>query len=202
MQTEAEPTPLSQELIALARSATTVRISVQDLLDGIQTHARATLLVLFALPNTLPGIPGTSAITGLPLVFLTAQMMLGSKVWLPGIIANRSMPSASLLTVFQRAEPWLAKVERVLEPRLLILSNPRMAQVIGGLCLLLSILVMLPVPFGNMLPALAIILISLGFLERDGRFIIAGLVTAAAAVTVVITIYWSLIAAALFMTGG
>jgi hypothetical protein len=90
----------------------------------------------------------------------------------------------------------------VLEPRLLILSNPRMAQLIGGLCLLLSILVMLPVPFGNMLPALAIILISLGFLERDGRFIIAGLVTAAAAVTVVITIYWSLIAAALFMTGG
>ena len=67
---EQEEPPLSQELLQLASTATAERITLQDLLDGIKSHARPTLLILFALPNTIPSIPGTSAITGLPLVYL------------------------------------------------------------------------------------------------------------------------------------
>jgi len=40
----------------------------------------------------------------------------------------------------------------------------------------------LPVPLRNMLPALAISLLALGVLERDGLRILAGMVTAAASV--------------------
>lgn len=198
----AEPLPLSQELLALATHGTTERVSIQDLLEGIRIHARATLLILFAIPNLLPGIPGTSAITGLPLVFLTLQMMLGRPIWLPGVIANRSLKRSDLLAVLTRAAPWLARVERVLRPRLSSLTAPRSLQLWGGLGLVLSILIMLPIPLGNMLPALAILLIALGLLERDGLFVLAGLATAALGAVVLAVFYWALVKAAIFVFVG
>ncbi|MDO8326977.1 MAG: exopolysaccharide biosynthesis protein [Cypionkella sp.] len=197
-----EPLPLSQELLALAAHGTTERVSIQDLLDGIRLHARATLLILFAIPNLLPGIPGTSAITGLPLVFLTLQMLLGRPIWLPGVIAKRSLKRIDLLAVLTRAEPWLARVERVLRPRLSGLTAPQILQIWGGLGLLLSILIMLPIPLGNMLPALSILLIALGLLERDGLFVLAGLTTAALSLIVLTVFYWALLKAAIFVFVG
>jgi hypothetical protein len=199
---EPKPLPLSQELLALARDGASERVSIADLLDGIRSHARATLLLLFAIPNTLPGIPGTSAITGLPLVFLTLQMLLGRPVWLPGLIANRSITRSALLSVLTRAEPWLARVEKLLTPRLLPLSSDRMVQVIGGGCVVLSLLIMLPIPFGNMLPAVAIILISLGLIQRDGVLIIAGSTVAWLGLATLGVVYWALLKATIFVFFG
>ena len=53
------------------------RISIGDLVGKLSHRAHTTLLVLFALPNVLPAIPGTSAITGMPLVYLALQLTLG-----------------------------------------------------------------------------------------------------------------------------
>ena len=196
---EQEEPPLSQELLQLASTATAERITLQDLLDGIKSHARPTLLILFALPNTIPSIPGTSAITGLPLVYLTLQMMLGWPIQLPGFIGNRSLKRADLLAVLRRAEPWLARIERILTPRWRALSTARAERVLGGFCLALSLLIMAPVPFGNILPALTIILIALGMMERDGYFIAAGLAVGTAAWGLVGVLYWALLKALLFV---
>ena len=72
----------------------------------------------------------------------------------------------------------------------------------GGLGLLLSILIMLPIPLGNMLPALSILLIALGLLERDGVFVLAGLTTAALSLIVLSVFYWALVKAAIFVFVG
>lgn len=194
-----QPTPFSAQLLLLIRSGSSERVSLGDLADGIKSHARATLLILFALPNLLPGLPGTSAITGLPLVYLTFQMLLGRPVWLPGFIANRSLLRANLLALVHRAEPYFARIERVLHPRLPALSSPQAQRVIGGLGVLLSLLVMLPIPMGNFLPALAILIAALGLLGRDGWFILAAGVLAVAAVIVLVAVYWALIAAVIYM---
>lgn len=191
--------PLSQELLLLASSGTSERISLQDLLDGIKTHARPTLLILFALPNAIPSLPGTSAITGLPLAFVTLQMMLARPMRLPGFIANRSVRRSDLAAVLRRAEPWLARIEHILTPRWAWLSSARAEQIIGAFCLALSLLIMAPVPFGNILPALTIILIALGFMERDGYFILAGVISGIASWVMVIAIYWTLFKVLLFM---
>jgi hypothetical protein len=62
-----------------------------------------------------------------------------------------------------------------------------MAHLVGLVCLqiavvLVAVVLVLPVPLGDMLPALAISLLALGVLERDGLWILAGLAAAAAAV--------------------
>ena len=74
-----------------------------------------------------------------------------------------------------------------------------MEQAVGLLIFLLAIAVVLPIPFGNMLPALAIIFFSLGLLEEDGLWIILGLVTLAVGVVVFSTLLWALFKAAVFV---
>lgn len=194
-----EPIPLSQALMELATSGTSERITLRELLDSIQSQARPALLILFALPNTVPSLPGISAITGLPLVFLTLQMMLASPVWLPAFIANRSLKRADLAAVMRRTGPWLAKIEAILKPRLLFLSSALAQRLAGACCVLLSLLIMAPIPFGNSLPAVTIILIALGFLERDGYFVVAGIVTGWLSLALILGIYWAVVTAALMV---
>lgn len=194
-----DPIPLSQQLLRLATEGSSDRVSLGDLLGGIKSHARATLLILFTIPNLLPGLPGTSAVTGLPLVYLTLQMMLLRPAWLPGFIADRSLLRANLLTILTRAAPYLARVERVLHPRLSSLTSDNAQRIIGAIGILLSILVMLPIPLGNFLPALAILIAALGLLGNDGLFILAAAVIAVTAVIVLVGVYWAVISAVIYM---
>lgn len=177
--------PLSEVLLAIASDASRERISVAELLVALQDRALAALLLLFAFPNAVPVPPGTSAILGLPLVFLTAQLALGRGPWLPGFIGRRSIARTSFAAVVARAVPWLARAEKLLRPRLTRWTCPPAEYLIGAVCLFLAIVLVLPVPLGNMLPALSICLFSLGILERDGIWVIAGLVSSVAATTLV-----------------
>lgn len=189
--------PLSQMLTDAVRQGTGDYITVAELIAGIKTQALALMLILFALPNILPALPGTSAITGLPLMLLTLQMAVGRGVWLPKIIANRAVPRTTLNMVLDKSMPYFARVERLLHPRQFWLTTHVAQRVLGALMLVLSLIIMLPIPLANSLPALAIVLIAIGLTERDGLFILGGLAVAVGAVTVMIALYWTLIALAI-----
>jgi hypothetical protein len=190
---------LSLILTEIAADTSRDRVSVGDLLRTMHGRAIAALMLVFAFPNVLPSPPGTSGILGLPLVYLSSQMMLGRLPWLPGFIADRSMDRADFGTLMSRVGPVLARAERLLKPRLPFLVNSGTERVIGTLCLLLSIILLLPIPFGNMLPALAICVFALGLLERDGVWVLAGLALSVLAVTVVAGVVWALAKAAVFV---
>jgi hypothetical protein len=153
------------------------------------------------LPNVIPVPPGTSALLGAPLLFLAAQLAFGMRPWLPRLVAERSMPRAHFVALITRATPWLARAERLLRPRWSALCRPPAEYLVGGVCLLLSLIVFLPIPLGNMLPALAICLLALGILERDGLWVLAGLLGAAAGVALVWGELCALLRAAVFMIG-
>lgn len=186
---------LSEFLIGIATDTSRDRLSVADLLNLLEGRATAALLLLFAFPNVLPSPPGTSGILGLPLIYLSFQMMMGHKPWLPRLIADRSMSREDFAAIMRRSAPYLARAEKLLVPRLTALSTPLSVQGIGALCLLLSIILILPIPLGNMLPAFAICILALGVLERDGGWIIGGGVFALLSVTVVWGVIWAAIKA-------
>jgi hypothetical protein len=177
--------PLSVVLFNLAHDSGRERISVGDLLDALGDRALGAMMFIFAVPNVLPVPPGTSAVLGTPLIFLAAQMMLGRGPWLPAIVAKRSLSRGEFATLVRRVIPWLEKAEKLLRPRFTALACPPMEYVVGLVCLLLTLVLVLPIPLGNMLPALAISLLALGMLERDGYWILTGLLAAAVAATVV-----------------
>jgi hypothetical protein len=193
-----QPERLSQILPRLA-DGDAARLTVADIIDRMNDRAHTALLVLFALPNTLPSIPGTSAITGIPLVYLAMQLALGRKPWLPAFIARRSFPREALASVLDQAKPWLERSERFLHPRLGVLTGPGAEQVVGVLLVLLAFAVLLPIPFGNMLPSLAIIFFALGLMEEDGFWILGGVAMMLIGIAVFSTVLWGLFKAAVFV---
>ena len=132
------------------------------------------MLFIFAVPNTIPVPPGVSGVLGAPLIFLAAQLMLGRPPWLPRIISNRSFARADFEKVVLTAVPWLEKAERLMRPRLQTLAKPPAEYLVGAMALLLAVILFLPIPLGNMLPAIAICIFALGLIERDGIWILAG----------------------------
>ncbi|WP_420963153.1 exopolysaccharide biosynthesis protein [Brucella sp. IR073] len=189
----------SEILRSLAEEPSRERISIQDMLSAMGDRAFGPLMLLFALPNLLPTPPGTSGVLGIPLVILAAQLMLGRKPWLPKFIANRSLPRSSFAALLERAGPWLARAERLVKPRLALLVAPPAEYAIGALCLILAILLALPIPLGNLLPAFAICLFSFGILERDGVWVIAGFIAFLVSVSVVAGVLLALLKGLFFI---
>jgi Exopolysaccharide synthesis, ExoD len=114
-------------------------ISIGDVLDAFGDRAFGALMLLFAAPNVLPLPPGTSALLGAPLLFVTAQLMIGrSTLWMPSLILKRSI-SREFATLVAKLGPALERTERVLRPRLTALLNPIPERIAGAACLLLGL---------------------------------------------------------------
>ena len=113
--------------------------------------------------------------------------------------SSSSQGSAPAAPQLSAPRPPAAQPEtRLLRPRAVALSQPPMEYLVGLVCLLLAVVLVLPVPLGNMLPALAISLLALGILERDGLWILAGLVAAAVSAVVVSGVVYAAVKAAVF----
>ncbi|SMC43819.1 exopolysaccharide biosynthesis protein [Rhizobium sp. RU36D] len=190
---------LSEILDSIALDTARERVSVADIFSAMGDRAFGALILIFAIPNVFPTPPGTSAVTGAPLVFLAAQLMLGQSPWLPKIIANRSMTREDFASIVTRISPWLARGERMLRPRLKFLVYPPVEYLTGLICLILAIVLTLPVPLGNILPALAICFFSFGILERDGVCILIGGVISVVAMVVVSGVVFAMVKAAMLL---
>lgn len=193
-----KPVRLSVILQTIAQDTSRDRISLRDLLTIGRDRAFGALLFIFAIPNAIPAPPGTSAILGIPLLFLAAQLMVGcAHPWLPKIIADRSMKRTDFAALIARLAPWIARSERLLKPRISFLA--RTERFIGLIALFLALVLFLPIPLGNMLPALAICFFALGILERDGVAVLLGYATTAISVVVVFGVVYALVKSALFI---
>lgn len=174
---------LSDVLTDLAASWDQQRISVAQLIFALGDRGLTGLLLILAITNIIPNPPGTSAILGLPMLYLSWQMMRGGMPWLPQFLATRSFDIDHFRVVVGRAVPYLGRIERLLRPRIPPLSSPPAFKLLGAVCLLLSAVLVLPIPFGNLLPATALAIIALGALARDGIWIAAGALFGIASIT-------------------
>lgn len=190
---------LSDILTEIGTDTSRTRVSVADIMDATGARAIGALILLFAAPNVLPTPPGTSSILGMPLVYLTAQLMLGRLPWLPKFISERSIYRADFIGMMDRAAPILARAEKLLKPRFSLLISAPAERMVGTICFILAMILLLPIPLGNMLPALAICLFAFGILEKDGLWIIAGGLVAAVALVIVSGVIWAGVKMAAFL---
>lgn len=187
---------LSEVLSDIAGDERRERVSVRDLVRAMEGRAFGALLLIFAVPNALPAIPGTSGILGLPLLFLSFQMMLGRAPWLPNLIADRSVARSDFARLVGRVNPWLDWADRFTAPRLSWLADGPAQRPVGLFCLLMSVILVLPIPLGNMLPGLAICMIAIGVLERDGLWVLGGVGVGIVAEIVALAVVWAFVTAA------
>jgi hypothetical protein len=184
---------LSAILSAIAEAEDRDRISIGDLLEALKRRALGALMFIFAIITALPMPPGVSAVVGAPLVFLSAQLMLGMNAWLPRIITDRSLSRVDFHRVVRAAAPWLARAEGIMKPRFEFLAKRPAVYFAGFVTFVMSLLVLLPIPGANMAPSIAICIIALGLLERDGIWIVLGALVGIISTIVVAGLYWVLI---------
>lgn len=175
---------LSQVLTGLAEDWSEPRLSVAQLMAALGDRGLIGLLLFLAIANAIPNLPGASSVLGLPMIYLSWQMMRGGVPWLPWFLVARSLELGQFRAVITRTMPHLSRAERLLRPRLPALSRPAALKALGAICLVLSIVLVMPIPFGNLLPAAAIAMIALGALERDGIWIIGGVLFGIASIIV------------------
>lgn len=184
---------LDRKLSAVLRelaSARSERISLNDLIVMLGDRSFVPLLIIFALPNLFFFVPGASVITGPPLIFVAAQLVLGrAAVWLPNFLGKRSIEHQAFARIVTRALPWIEWVERLAHPRFWVLSRRAADLAVGIACLVMAIFMFLPIPFGNTLPALSVIMLALSLGERDGLWLAGGFIVSLASFAVVAAIF-------------
>lgn len=194
---------MSELLRDLAAGEGPERISVGDVLGRLSGRSFGALILIFALPGLVPGPPGIGGIFGLLILFLGLQMAAGyDRPWLPRTITRRSITRADLQRMLARALPVLSKLERLCRPRLCGVTAGTAKRMIGLMVMVLGAALVVPVPLTNFLPAAAMVVLAVGFVERDGVVVLIGLVAGAVACAVVLGAGLSLIAGALMLTGG
>ena len=97
------------------------------------------------------------------------------QIVMPPALLSRSIGKPVLTRAVERAVPLLVRLERISRPRLTVLGSRYAIPVIGLLILVLALGLVVAAPFIGQIPlGLAVCLVGLGLVERDGLLILAG----------------------------
>jgi hypothetical protein len=174
----------SQILLALA-SQPGERLTVREIMAVLQDRAFALMIVLLGLPNCLPMPPPIPLVCGLLLALVAVQIVLGREApWLPRQLMNRSMARTDVERAVGRAVPVFRRLERISRPRMTFLDTPFAMRLMGAVVLVLSLGLLFAPPFVGQIPlGLAVCLVGLGLVERDGLVVVGGLLIGSVGLT-------------------
>ena len=174
-----EALPFSQVLRNIA-DEDGEELSLDHVISAFGERAFGALMLSVGLLNLLPWPPGGTTVVGAPLLFITLQLAIGQdRLWLPRWLRRASFSRSNFRSGFKRVEPWLARAERLTKPRMLWAITGPSERLIGIAGLLLTCVLVLPVPFGNFAPAITICLFAIGLVQRDGVAALLGWVATA-----------------------
>ncbi|MFL6725953.1 MAG: exopolysaccharide biosynthesis protein [Sphingomicrobium sp.] len=171
--------PLSQSLAQIIAEDGPDRLTFSELAAQLHGRAWGGLLLIFAAINVLPLPPGTSVFFAIPLMLVSAQMVFGrANPRFPGRLDRRGVTKTELRRLIDKMG-WLEdRVERIFRPRLVNLTGPAAARVIGLVCFLLALVAAIPIPLFHIAPAVAIVLFGVALIYRDGALVIIASVAA------------------------
>lgn len=164
---------LSEELHALAEEFRERKVTLQEVMVTLGGRASGLMIVILALPFCSPiSIPGLSVPFGAVIFVLGACFVAGRPPWLPQRLLAVELPPKFFRAVLEGASKFIGWIERRLHPRWAWLTGSTAIMRVHGLVICAGAgLLLLPlggIPFTNMLPALVVVVGTLGMMERDG----------------------------------
>ncbi len=178
-----EPLPaqrLSDDLRTLLVRADGRSLTLGELEEILQGRGFALFILLLSLPFCAPiSIPGLSIPFGVVITFLGLRIVFGRKPELPKFILRKEIKYAVLEKIVNLGLRLCTRMEKIARPRMAFLRRwPGMINLIGlglasgGIQLLLPLPPL--IPLSNTLPAISVVLLTAGLIERDGVFVLAG----------------------------
>lgn len=171
------------------------RLCLGEIVETFGDRAFGPLMLFFAVLNMLPWPPGGTTVTGAPLLLLSMELAWGrDELWVPRWAERLSVSRPTYWRLSSRLLPLIRFSEHLSRPRLTWMVGSFGQGMIGLASVLLSIILVLPVWGGNLLPAVAMGFFALGVTQRDGLAAILGwIVTGVTAVVIVLA--WKLVVA-------
>jgi hypothetical protein len=157
------------------------RLSVGSIFANLGDRSFSLLVVILGLPNCIPMPPPIPLLCAFLLLAVALQMVFGRKApWAPGVVLRRSVAQADVQKATTRVMPYLLWLETWTKPRLQWSGGGLGAILIGLLLIFLALGLLTAAPFIGQIPwGLAVCLLGLGLVERDGALVIGALVAGA-----------------------
>ncbi len=167
-------------------------ITFEDFLNLIGEQGALISCIILVAPFLLPiSFPGSSLPFGLAILLINIGIIFKRHPIIPKSIMEYKISRNNMLKVLNGMDRVLLSFDKVTKPRLTSLADrPMMYYFNSAVMITSSFLLMLPlpIPLTDFLPAYSILFLSIGSIERDGYLIIAGY-----SVAVITVIYFSLI---------
>lgn len=192
-ETDQRPTRLSDDLRAILDRAAGQGLSLRQIVETLRGRGFDVLVIILVLPFCQPiPLPGLSTPFGLALMFFGFRIALRQRPWLPDWLLRREISYETLAKIVTTATAVAKRLEKVIHPRLRFVKHWWSFNALNGWTIASSaflLMLPLPIPFSNTIPAWSILLLSLGMMEEDGAVIVLGYLMAGAAWTYIATLW-------------
>lgn len=136
----------------------------------------AFLTIVFLVPVSVPGV---STVFGAGILLIGISRLFRLELWLPKRIERRVVATERLRAALRRGLVWFRRLERISRPhRISWAASEGAVRVVNDCAIILgAVLLMAPfglIPFSNTFPAIALLFLAIGSLQRDGLFILLG----------------------------
>lgn len=167
-------------------------MSLGDIVSAVGDRGFGILFVLLSLPSALPvPAPGYSTPFGIVLFLLSLQLLAGRSVpWIPEWASRKIIRRSTADKMISGTASFFSFVERFIRPRMPMLLGRTATKGYCFLLLLMSGLMILPIPLTNTLPAMVIFCVGVAMTERDGLALLAALFFGIAAVLLYTVAFW------------
>lgn len=164
-------------VVHLARVAGPQGLTLREVRDHLDERAYGLMILILSVPCLVPALYGVPQIVGVPIVLLAGQLLMGrDEPWLPDAILNRRIPRAWLERMARFADRRMRWSERLSRPRLRGLASGVGERFAAGFMILATATIVLPMT--NTIPSVALVLLAVGIIQRDGLFVALGTMVA------------------------
>src|ERR1700746_3714821 len=168
---------LSTDLETLHARVKDKALTLAELKQALKGRGSAMLLILLALPFCFVAIPGLSTPFGMAICLIGVCLAIEREPWLPRFIMQRRLSTARSDQLLTAAIKVARQLEKFVRPRFAFLhAGPGMLRLIGlGIIIAgLGLMLPLPNPFSNSMPAWAVVLLAIGMMEKGGLCVLLG----------------------------
>lgn len=171
---------LSKTLAKLSESFAEHEVTMGEVMEELGPQASALLIVFISLPFCAPvAIPGTSTPSGLISAWLAGRFALGLSPWLPKRLLKWRLSPKFFSKAFKFAAKFVGWLEKRIRPRWSwVVATQVQMRIHAAAVVIAAFLLALPMPpippLTNTIPALAVVTMMLGLIERDGLAVLIG----------------------------
>jgi hypothetical protein len=176
-------------------------LTAGSLIETLGHTSYPMVILVLSVLNMLPGPPGYGGTLALAISFTTTAMLLGKPLQPGGWVGRRRLPQALLGRMIGQLQ-WLARlIGGLSRQRLEVLTGPGSEWLTGVCILLISLPMMLPIPFINAVPNTGIAIICVSRINRDGLGVLLGGVIALLGLAIAVGAIWAAATLARSMVG-